>query len=98
MRVWLYLGIAASLAGIGAVLYGTMPSSRDAEMFQSANPEDGKVTNGVFVSDYFNLSYRLPDGWMEGVAGPAPSRSGYYVLGTWTANRDSAGTVLVVAQ
>ena len=98
MRVWLYLGIAVCLAGIGAVLHGTMPSSQRAKIVQSANPEDGKVIDGVFVSDYFNLSYRLPDGWTEGLAGPAPSQSGYYVLGTWTPKHDFAGTVLVVAQ
>ena len=98
MRVWLYLGIAACLAGIGAVLHGTVPLSRGVKVVQSANPEDGKVIDGVFVSDYFNLSYRLPDGWTEGLAGPAPSQSGYYVLGTWTPKHDFAGTVLVVAQ
>jgi hypothetical protein len=98
MRVWLYLGIAVGLAGIGAVLHGAMPSSRDDRIVQSANPEDGKVIGGVFVSDYFNLSYRLSDELTEGLAGPPPSQSGYYVLGTWTPKRDFAGTVLVVAQ
>ena len=98
MRVWLYLGIAVCLAGIGAVLHGTMPASQHAKIIQSANPEDGKVIDGVFVSDYFNLSYRLPDGWTEGLAGPDPSQSGYYVLGTWAPKHDFAGTVLVVAQ
>ena len=98
MRVWLYLGIAVCLAGIGAVLHGTMPSSQRAKIVQSANPEDGKVIDGVFVSDYFNLSYRLSDELTEGLAGPPPSQSGYYVLGTWTPKHDFAGTVLVVAQ
>ena len=98
MRVWPYLGIAVCLAGIGAALYGALPSSRDAKIVQSANPQDVKVIDGVFVSDYFNLSYRLPDGWTEGLAGPPPSQSGYYVLGTWAPKRDFAGTILVVAQ
>ena len=98
MRVWLYLGIAVCLAGIGAVLHGTVPSSQDSKIVQSANPEDGKVIKGVFVSDYFNLSYRLSDELTEGLAGPPPSQSGYYVLGTWTPKRDFAGTVLAVAQ
>ena len=98
MRVWLYLGIAVCLTGIGAVLHSSMPLSRGAKTVQSANPEDGKVTDGVFVSGYFNFSYRLPDGWTEGLAGPAPSQSGYYVLGTWAPKHDFAGTVLVVAQ
>ena len=98
MRVWLYLGIAVCLAGIGAVLHGTAPSSRDAKIVQSENPDDGRVIDGVFVSHYFNLSYRLPDGLTEGLAGPPPSQSGYYVLGTWTPKREFAGTGLVVAQ
>jgi hypothetical protein len=98
MRIWMYLGVAACLVGLGAVLHGAMPSSQGASVVQSANPEDGKVADGVFVSDYFDLSYRLPDGWTEGLAGPDPSQSGYYVLGTWAPKRDFAGTVLVVAQ
>ena len=98
MRTWIYLGVAACLAGLGAVRYGAVPSSYDAAAWQSANPEDGKVIGGVFVSDYFNLSYRLSDELTEGLAGPPPSQSGYYVLGTWTPKRDFAETVLVVAQ
>jgi hypothetical protein len=98
MRIWIYLGVAACLAGVGAVLHGAMPPSHGAGVFQSANPEDVKVADGVFVSDYFDLSYRLPEGWTEGLAGPDPSQSGYYVLGTWAPKRDFAATVLVVAQ
>jgi hypothetical protein len=98
MRVWPYLGIAVCLAGIGAVLHGAMSSAWDAKIVHSANPEDGKVIGGVFVSDYFNLSYRLSDELTEGLAGPPPSQSGYYVLGTWVPKRDFAGTVLIVAQ
>jgi TonB-like protein len=98
MRVWLYLGMAVCLAGGGAVLQGAMPPAPDAKIVQSANPEDGKVVGGFFVSDYFNFSYRLPEGWTEGLAGPDPSSSGYYVLGTWTPKHDFAGTVLIVAQ
>src|SRR6267378_215125 len=98
MRTWVYLGVAACLAGLGAVRYGAVPSSYDAAAWQSANPEDGKVADGVFVSDYFDLSYRLPEGWTEGLAGPGPTQSGYYVLGTWAPKHDFVGTVLVVAQ
>jgi Gram-negative bacterial TonB protein C-terminal len=98
MRIWKYLGVAVCLAGVGAVLHGAVLSPHGAVASQPANPEDGKVVDGVFVSDYFNLSYRLPDGWTEGLAGPDPSQSGYYVIGTWVPKHDFAGTVLVVAQ
>jgi Gram-negative bacterial TonB protein C-terminal len=98
MRIWKYLGVVVCLAGVGAVLHGAVLSPHGAVASQPANPEDGKVVDGVFVSDYFNLSYRLPDGWTEGLAGPDPSQSGYYVIGTWVPKHDFAGTVLVVAQ
>jgi hypothetical protein len=98
MRAWICLGVAACLAGLGAARYAAAPPSHDAAAWQSANPEDGKVADGVFVSDYFDLSYRLPEGWTEGLAGPEPSQSGYYVLGTWAPKHDFVGAVLVAAQ
>jgi hypothetical protein len=97
MRISLYLGIAACLAGMGVVLHGAILSSHDAGFAQS-NPEAIRVTDGGFVSDYFDLSYRAPDGWADGLPGPAPSQSGYYVLGNWAQKNDFAGTVLVAAQ
>ena len=92
------MGIAACLAGTAAVVPVAILSSRNAIVIQSANPEDVQVADGVFVSDYFDLSYRVPDGWTEGLPGPSPSQSGYYVLGTWVPKRDFGGTVLIVAQ
>jgi hypothetical protein len=99
MRIWIYLAaVAVCLAGTGAVLHSTVLSSRGGSAFQSANPEDLKVADGIVVSDYFDLSYRLPEGWTEGLQGPAPTQSGYYVLGNWAPKGDFAGTVLVAAQ
>jgi hypothetical protein len=62
------------------------------------NPDDGSVADGVFRSQYFNLSYPLPPGWMEGLAGPGPSGSGYYVLGNFVPAGELTGTMLVAAQ
>jgi hypothetical protein len=62
------------------------------------NPDDHVVSDGVFRSRYFNLSYRLPLGWTESVAGPGPSGSGYYVLGTFAPAGEPTGTILVAAQ
>jgi hypothetical protein len=62
------------------------------------NPQDGKVANGVFTSPYFDLSYPLPDGWIEAMAGPDPSHSGYYVLGTFVPAGELTGRILVAAQ
>jgi hypothetical protein len=62
------------------------------------NPEDGKVANGAYTSRYFDLSYPLPQGWTEGIAGPDPSHSGYYVLSTFTPTGELTGTILITAQ
>lgn len=62
------------------------------------NPDDGAVRNGVFASAYFNMSYPLPPGWIEGIAGPGPSTSGYYVLDTFVPAGELTGTVLIAAQ
>jgi hypothetical protein len=88
-----YPGVAAAVAaacvvGVGVARNGAAP----------INPEDGQVANEAYVSDYFNLSYRLPAGWTVGLAGPAPSRSGYYVLGTWVPSQDPDATIMIAAQ
>jgi hypothetical protein len=94
MHRLLYPGMAAAaiaaacVLGFGLARNGTAP----------ANPEDGKVANGSYASDYFGLSYRLPAEWTAGLAGPAPSRSGYYVLGSWMPSRDPDATILIAAQ
>ena len=83
--------VAACVFGVGVARYGAIPD-------RPVNPEDGQVVNGAYVSEYLNLSYRLPKGWTAGLPGPAPSQSGYYVLGTWISQGDPAGTILVSAQ
>jgi hypothetical protein len=93
----LYLGMAC-LAGISAASVCAILSSRDFGVAKPMNPEDAYVADGVFVSNYFGLKYRIPEGWGEGLPGPNPSQSGYYVLGTWTTKGELAGTILVVAQ
>jgi hypothetical protein len=62
------------------------------------NPDDVAVGNGVFTSAYFNISYPLPPGWVEGMAGPAPSVSGYYVLGSFVPAGELTGAILIAAQ
>jgi hypothetical protein len=62
------------------------------------NPDEVSVADGVFKSRYFNLSYPLPPGWSESVAGPGASESGYYVLGTFVPPGELTGTILVAAQ
>jgi hypothetical protein len=40
----------------------------------------------------------LPQGWTEGLAGPDPSHSGYYVLSTFSRKSELTGTILIAAQ
>lgn len=95
MRGLLYPALTAIVAtcvfGVGVARYGAIPG-------RPVNPEDGQVVNGVYVSEYLDLSYRLPRGWTAGLPGPAPSQSGYYVLGTWISQGDPTGAILVSAQ
>src|SRR5437660_6882585 len=61
-------------------------------------PHEGTVTNGIYTNKYFDLSYPVPSGWMEGMAGAAPSRSGYYVLSTLIPIGETTGSLLIGAQ
>jgi hypothetical protein len=63
-----------------------------------SSPDDGGVADGIYRNAYFDLSYRLPDGWTQGVAGPAASATGYYVLETLVPSGEFAGTILIAAQ
>jgi hypothetical protein len=96
----LLLGIAL-VTGLVSWLgsrYGAAIWSHGTVMSQMPFPEDGKVTGGIYVNDYFDLSYPLPEGWSEGVPGPDPSDSGYYVLGELSPQMEPSATILIAAQ
>jgi hypothetical protein len=61
-------------------------------------PEDGRVRDGTYVNDYFDLSYPLPEGWTEGLPGADPSDTGYYVLSELIPQSDATATILITAQ
>jgi Gram-negative bacterial TonB protein C-terminal len=86
-----FLRILACLVGLSAshCILGTS---------HVADPEDGRVTNGAYTNAYFGVSYPLPPGWVEDVAGPAPSQTGYYVLGSLKSKGEPSGTILIAAQ
>jgi hypothetical protein len=98
MRRFLYLCVVACVVGLLAWRYGATVSPFGAVTAQSPNPEDAKISNGVFTSRYFDLSYPLPQGWTDALAGPEPSYSGYYVLGTFAPKDELTGTILIAAQ
>jgi Gram-negative bacterial TonB protein C-terminal len=93
----LYLG-AACLAGWLAWHYGVVSWPHGAAMPALPVPEDGMVVEGAYRSEYFGLTYPLPQGWMAGASGPAPSQFGDYVLSTLVPEGEMAGTILITAQ
>jgi hypothetical protein len=97
MRRGVYLGAAVCLLSLLAWQFGVAISFRGTKTFVS-NPEDGKVAKGRYVSDYFGLGYRLPQGWTGGEAGPDPSQSGYYVLSTLVPKSEPNANILIAAQ
>lgn len=93
----IYSGAAVCLLGLLAWQLGAAISLRGTKAFMS-NPEDGKVGKGSYVSDYFGLKYRLPQGWTAGEIGPDPSQSGYYVLSTLVPKSEPNANILIAAQ
>jgi hypothetical protein len=93
------IGVATSLVSwlgwrYGAVTlpYGTVVSP------PMPVPEDGKLLRGAYVNDYFDLSYPLLEGWIEGEPGPDPSDAGYYVLSSLIPKSELSATILIAAQ
>jgi len=90
--------VAICLVGWLAWRYGSVISLFGAVTPPMPNPEDGKIANGVYSNDYFGLSYPLPKGWAEGLAGPEPSHFGYYALSTLIPHEEPDATILIAAQ
>jgi hypothetical protein len=99
MRRLLHLGAVAflAIAGMLAWRYGDTILSF-AVTSAMPNPQDGRVSGDIYTNAYFGLSYPLPKGFAEGLAGPDPSHSGYYVLASFVPQAVGAGTILIAAQ
>jgi hypothetical protein len=101
MRRLLHIGAVACLAGSLALVlawrYGEtlLPFAVTPAI---PNPQDGKVAGGIYTNAYFDLLYPLPQGFAEGLAGPDPSESGYYVLGNFVPQAAPTGAILMAAQ
>jgi hypothetical protein len=63
-----------------------------------ADPEDGSLDGGVYTNKYFGITYPLPPGWTEGLKGPPPSYTGYYVLASLESTAEGQASLLIVAQ
>jgi hypothetical protein len=90
--------VAAFLCLASAVAWCASAAAAAAAAAPMPNPDDSRVADGVFTNSYFNLSYPLPPGWAEDLAGPPPSISGYYVLATFIPGGELTGTIMVAAQ
>jgi hypothetical protein len=91
------------LAGMAIVLAGWLLWRYDAVPFGAVSadmpvPEDGKVVSGIYVNDYFDLSFPLPEGWTEAEPGPEPSNFGYYMLSSLIPRAELNATILIAAQ
>jgi hypothetical protein len=94
----LSVGVATSLASWLGWRYGAVTLPYGTVMSQMPLPEEGKVLGGTYINDYFDLSYPLPEGWTEGLRGPDPSDTGYYVLSELIPQSDPTATILIAAQ
>jgi hypothetical protein len=95
-RLLLLAGAAILLAGWLLWRYDAVPFSVVA--VHVPVPEGGKVANGIYVNDYFDLSFPLPEEWTEGEPGPEPSNFGYYVLSSLIPRAELNATILIAAQ
>jgi hypothetical protein len=92
------VGVAISLLSWLGWRYGVVTLSYGTVSAQMPLPEGGKVLGGTYVNDYFDLSYPLPEGWTEGLRGPDPSDTGYYVLSELIPQSEQNAAILIAAQ
>ena len=90
--------VATSLASWLGWRYGAVTFPYGTVMSPMPVPQDGKVLSGIYLNDYFDLSYPLPEGWTEGLAGPEPSDAGYYVLNSFVPQSEQNASIMIVAQ
>jgi hypothetical protein len=98
MRQLLLVSLTVCLVGSLAWWYGSSLLLPGAVPLAMPTPEGGAVANGRYSNGYFDLSYPLPEGWTEGLAGPEPSQTGYYVLSSLVPTGEFDGKILIAAQ
>jgi hypothetical protein len=98
MRQLLLLVMTACLVGSLAWWYGSSSVPHKAVPLVMASPEGGAVANHRYTNRYFDLSYPLPEGWTEGLAGPEPSETGYYFLSSLAPAGERDARILIAAQ
>jgi hypothetical protein len=86
--------VAILMLSLGGAALADAPSAAP----QVPDPQDGSVDGGAYGNRYFGLSYPLPPGWTEGLKGPPPSYTGYYVLASLESGAAGQPSLLIVAQ
>jgi Gram-negative bacterial TonB protein C-terminal len=91
---------AGGASSAGAILVkGAWPSATGS---MNSLPEDGTISNHVYLSPYFGLAYPIGLDWTQRYEAPPPSDSGYYVLAQIEPSNPSRtsprGHVLIAAQ
>src|SRR5260370_41038131 len=99
-RLLLVLGVGVATSPVSWLgwRYGAVTLPYGTVMSPMPVPEDGRVLGGIYVNDYFDLSYPLPEGWTEGLRGPDPSDAGYYVLSSLVPKSEQNAAIKIVAQ
>jgi hypothetical protein len=88
------MGVQTKWIGMGLVLALAAGHAVAAD----ANPEDGKITDGVYNNAYFGLHLPLPAGYGPGLDPAPPSINGYYVLNAPKHADGHAPVVVIAAQ
>ncbi|MEA2754199.1 MAG: hypothetical protein QOJ54_488, partial [Aliidongia sp.] len=72
------MGVRNNWIGMALLLAFASGSATAAD----ANPEDGKLVDGVYSNPYFGLTFPLPEGYGPGLEPAKPAINGFYVLST----------------
>jgi hypothetical protein len=89
-------GLAAGLlAAMAWWAYGSVQFFHGAAL---PLPEDGALANDHYSNNYFDLSYAVPQGMTPGLAGAAPSETGYYALAAFVPAGEQDSSILIAAQ
>lgn len=89
----IFCALMLLLLSSGALAAELVPAKAAAE----PDPETGSIDAGVYANPYFGLTVKLPPGFVAGLAGPPPSRLGFYVLASLD-GRSVSASVLITAQ
>jgi hypothetical protein len=98
MRHWAGGGVGLLCLGWLVWHYAGDHGTPRPALVRIANPGDGRVIRGEYVSEYFGLSFPFDKDWKMGLQGPEPSHSGYYALQSFVPAVGEDAALLIAAQ